>query len=77
MKCLSCNEKLENVELLKKHYVECHVVDEENYFYQRLFSRDRVFCPRKCFKCEHFCASGKEEKAHNFLSHYQQDGRLP
>ena len=68
MNCLCCNEKLENVKSLKKHCVEHHGVGEENYFYKRLFCGDRVFCPRKCFRCEHFCANGREEKVHNFLS---------
>ena len=74
MKCLCCNEKFQNAESLKKHYVEYHGVDEENYFYKRLFSRDRFFFPRKCFRCEHLCTSDREEKVHNFLSHYQQRG---
>ena len=76
MKCLCCNEKFENVEYLKKYFVEYHRVDEENYFYKKLFTRDRVFCRRKCFRCEHFCASDREEKVHNFLSLYQRSSRV-
>ena len=76
MKCLCRNEKFENVESPEKHCIEYHVVDEENYFYKSLFSRDMVLCRRKCFRCEHFCASCREKKVHNFLSQYQHGSRL-
>ena len=38
---------------------------------------DGGFCPRKCFRCSHFCVSSRDEKIHNFLDHHQQVGALP
>ena len=32
---------------------------------------------RKCFRCDYFCISQRDEKKHNFLSHYQLGGRRP
>ena len=32
---------------------------------------------RKCFRCEHFCSTRRDEKMDNFVPHYQQCGRLP
>ena len=45
------------------------------HFSKKLFSRDRFFMPRKCFRCDYFCVNSKDEKTHNFLSHYQHVGR--
>lgn len=39
------------------------------------FSLEFEFSPRKCFRCDHFPFNGRDEKTHNFLSHYQQGGR--
>ena len=62
---------------LKNHYLPQHNVDENNHFFKKPFSRDRVFVARKCFRCDHFCVNSRDEKTHNFLSHYEQGGRQP
>ena len=54
-----------------------HGVDENNYFFRKLFTTDKAFCPKKCFRCEYFCHDGRDEKIHNFLEHYQLGGTLP
>ena len=76
MKCLCCNGNFEGLGSLEQHYVEAHNVDENNYFFRKLLTRDRYFCPRKCFRCDYFCCNGRDEKVHNFLEHYQQGGTL-
>ena len=76
MKCLCCNEKLSSATDLKKHYVEFHDVGKMKYFFRKFFLRHRAFCPKKYFVCEEFLSNRREEKVHNFLKHYQQEGRL-
>ena len=75
MKCLCCEQSFSDLNSLKEHVLQ-HGVGGNNYFFQKIFSRDRVFVPKKCFRCEHFCFNGRNEKNHNFLSHYQQGGGL-
>ena len=77
MKCLCCDQSFANQQSLKNHYVEFHNVDENNHFFRKLFTRDNVFVPRKCFRCDYFCINRRDEKNHNFLTHYQLGGRRP
>ena len=57
--------------------MDFHNVDENNHFFRKLFTRDNVFIPRKCFHCDHFCINRRNEKNHNFLSQHQLGGRQP
>ena len=77
MKYLCCNENFSSAMDLNKHYDEFHTVDKNNYFFRKLFIRDKAFCPKTCFPCEEFLSDGREEKVYNFLKHYQQGDRLP
>ena len=77
MKCLCCNSSFEDQNFLREHCVTQHGVDENNYFYKKLFTKDKFFAPKKCFRCEHFCLNRSDEKNHNFLAHYQQGGSRP
>ena len=77
MKCLCCNAFFEDRNSLREQYVTQHCVHENNYFFKKLFTRDRFFAPRKCLGCEHFCLNRRDEKGHNFLAHYQQGGSHP
>ena len=38
-KCLCCMKSFENVVDLKKYYINCHSVDENNYFLKKFFTR--------------------------------------
>ena len=77
MKCLCCQENFEEVDAPKRNYFEVHGVESAYYFFRKLFTKDRVFIPRTCFRCEHFCASERDKKIYNSLVHYQQGGALP
>ena len=66
-----------NQQSLKNHYVEFYDVDEIKHFYRKLFMKDNVFVPIKCFRCDYFCINRREKKNHNFLTHYQLGGRQP
>ena len=76
-KCLCCTASFENVVDLKNHYINYHGADENNFFQKKLFTRNRNFCPKKCFQYDYFCTNPRDEKNHNFLFHYQQGGRQP
>ena len=77
MKCLCCDRSFADQQLLKNHYVDFHKVDENNHFFRKLFTWDRIFILRKCFHCDYFCINRKDKTDHNFLSHYQLGGRHP
>ena len=77
MKCLYCDRSFADQQSLKNHYVDFHNIDENNHFFKKLFTRDDVFVPRKCIRCNYFCINRRDEKNHNFLSHYHLGGRQP
>ena len=76
MKHLTCERSLSDLNSFKEHCLMQHGVDENNYFFRKLFTRYRVLIPKKCFRCKHFCFNGRDEKNHNFLLYYQQGGSL-
>ena len=77
MKCLYCDRSFADQQSLKNHYVDFHNIDENNHFVKKLFTRDNVFVPRKCICCNYFYINRRDEKNHNFLSHYHLGGRQP
>ena len=77
MKCLCWDQSFANQQSLKNHYVEFHNVDENNHLFRKLFTRDNFFVPRKCFHCDYFCIDRRDEKNHNFLTHYQLGSKQP
>ena len=77
MKCLCCDRSFANQHSLKNHYLDFRNVDENNHFFRKLFTKDNVFVPWKYFRRDHFCINRRDEKTHNFLSHYQLGGRQP
>ena len=62
MKCLCCGQSFVDHPSLKDHYVTFHNVDKNNHFFQKLFTRNNVFVPRKCFRWEYFCLNRRDEK---------------
>ena len=77
MKCLCCDQSFANQQLLKDHYVEFHNVDENNNCFRKLLTTNNIFVPRKYFCYDYFCINRRDEKNHNFLSHYLLSGRQP
>ena len=41
LKCLCCNQSFIDQFSLKEPYVTCHNVDENNYFFRKLFRRNK------------------------------------
>ena len=77
MECLCCGQIFTDQSSLKDHYLTSHNADQNNHFLKKIFTRGVAFVPRKCFWCSYFCMDRRDEKAHNFISHYQLDGRQP
>ena len=48
MKCLCCNQSLADQFSLKEHFITWHEVDE-NYFFWKLFMRDKFLCQESVF----------------------------
>ena len=49
MKCLCCGKVFDDQSLPKEHYVTCHNVDKNNYFFKKLFTRDGALCRENVF----------------------------
>ena len=62
--------------MIKNLYVDDHNVDS-NYFFKSLFLPYSKFCLRKCFRCDTYCVTEREDTIHSFLSHYQHSGSRP
>ena len=77
MKCLCCGRNFDDKDTIKTPYIDVHNVDLLNCCFERVFLPDRRFQPQKCFRCETFFVTEREEKIHNFLNNYQQVRRLP
>ena len=73
MRCLYCGVQFQDQNSLKTHYEIFH-----NWFYKALFEENKEdFFGRKCYRCESFLTSEREEKEHNFLFHFQKGGTIP
>ena len=78
MKCLYYSQHFEEKNLPKIHYENKHKVNSANYYFKALFGQKKdKFFNRKCYRCESFLTSEREEKEHNFLNHYQKGGEIP
>ena len=68
MKCVLCQYDNNQLNELKKHYIEKHNVDENNVLFKRLISQnDNVLHSGKCNFCQEFVLRKNE---HKFLKHY-------
>ena len=77
MKCLLCSYKFENQNDLLNHYVTCYNIDENNWFFQKLFQiRDKTVL-RQCVRCDEFLTTDKHKAVHNFLKHYEDGKSIP
>ena len=75
MNCLCCNQPFVDQFSLKEHYITCHNVDKNNYFFRKLFRREKFFVPGKCFRCDYSCLNRRDKNNYNFLIHYKMGDR--
>ena len=60
MKCLLCNFEPNNLEDVKKHYLEYYNVDQNMSFFVKLSkNQSNVFHGKKCLKCNEFLPSSR------------------
>ena len=76
MNCLLCSSTFENQEDLLGHYIDYHNVDENNWFFQKLFQiKNKTVLKR--VRCEEFLTTDKHKSVHNFLKHYDDGKNIP
>ena len=55
----------------------CHNVDENNWFFQKLFQIKDKSLLRRCLICDKFLVTEKQKTVHNFLKHYEDGKTIP
>ena len=74
MKCLLCNYDGEQIRL---HYIQCHRINKNNYFFKQLFQKNNFCIEKTCIRCHKFIPTNKFMIQHNFLEHYESGERKP
>ena len=59
---------------LLNHYVTYHNVDENNWFFQKLFQIKDKTLLKRCLRCDKFLVTEKQKAVQKFLKHYE-DGK--
>ena len=77
MKCLLCFSKFKDQKDLLNHYVTYHNVDENNWFFQKLFQIKDKRLLKRCLRCDKFLETEKQKTVHNFVKHYEDDQTIP
>ena len=77
MKCLLCSSKFKDQKDLLNHYVTYHNVDENNWFFQKLFQIKDKRLLKRCLRCDKFLETEKQKTVHNFVKHYEDDKTIP
>ena len=71
MKCLLCDFESNDLESVRKHYLDFHNVDRNNQFFKKLFKkRNKFFHGKKCLRCNEFLPSSHYKVIHDFFVHY-------
>ena len=77
MKCLLCSSKFQDEQKLIEHYLTYHNVDQNNWFFKKLFMKDNKAFLRNCIRCGEFLTTKKEKAAHDFIKHYDNGKEIP
>ena len=77
MKCLLCCSKSENQNDLLNHYITYHNIDENNWFFQKLFQIKDKAILKQCIRCDEFVSTDKHKVVHNFLKHSEDGKSIP
>ena len=72
MKCLLCSSKFKDQKALLDHYLSYHNIDENNWFFQKLFQTKNKVLLKNCVRCSEFLTTEKHKAIHNFLEHYKK-----
>ena len=77
MKCLLCSSKFKDQKELLDHYLSYHNIDENNWFFQKLFQAKSKYLLTNCLRCNEFLATEKHKGVHDFLRHYDDGKSIP
>ena len=67
MKCLLCSSKFEDQQKLIDHYLTYHNVDQNNWFFKKLFVTNNKALLRNCVRCDQFLTTNKEKATHGLV----------
>ena len=68
MKCLLCSLHFIREQVLKKHYLDYHFINDEDIYFKDLFLPDTI--EKTCRICNVIFKSPRIKKKHMFLFHY-------
>ena len=78
MKYLLYSFTFQNQENLLNNYISYHNVDENNYFFQKLFQiKNSKSILKQCVRCSEFLTTEKHKSIPNFLKHYEEGENVP
>ena len=77
MKCLLCSSKFQDQQKLIDRYLTYHNVDQNNWFFKKLFVTNNKTFLKKCIRCDEFVTTKKEKAKHDFIKHYDAGKEIP
>ena len=77
MKCLLCSSKFQDQQKLVDHYLTYHNVNQNNWFFKKLFVTDNKTFFKKCIRCDECLTTKKEKAKHDFIKHYGAGKEIP
>ena len=77
MKCLLCSSTFKDQETLLNHYLTYHNIDQNNWFFQKLFQAKNKILLKNCVRCSKFLTTEKYKATHDFLEHYDSGKNIP
>ena len=63
MKCLLCSSKFKDQKELLDHCLSCHNIDENKWFFQKLFQSNNNTFLKNCIRCNQFLAAQKKSSS--------------
>ena len=64
MKCLLCSSKFKDQKALLDHYLSYHNIDQNNWFFQKIFQAKNKILLRNCVRCSKFLTTEKHKATH-------------
>ena len=77
MKCLLCSSMFRDQKELLDHYLSYHNIEENNWFFKKLFQSNSKTLLKNCVRCNEFLATQKQKAVHDVLKHYDEGKNTP
>ena len=77
MKCLLCSSKFKDQKDFLDHYLSYHNIDDNDWFFQKLFQTKNKTLLTNCLRCNEFLATEMQKVVHNFLKHCDDGKTIP